>query len=558
MMPFRCSSRAMLPAWVLLLAVLSGCDDSPRPAQDAGVQLPEDAGTLPWDGGYTVLEERGDNADDPGVLAPCTFLPPVGTSPGTCPEPSQFDLSACNVDSLGNVPGDGIYQVRVRQEVALQDGGTGGVLYHLYTQLRSDGGPSTLDGTPLTSVEKDAQRLFLDMALLRPDGGSNRYALAGCESPEPGRFTGCFARCVNGQVRASATFEAHRMTWEGREPESSGGLQRISESYVAQGMPVDVYVAKEHAYVVSINFYNRPGKAGGLSVFDVKDRRNPVLKKVISLPTDHFWNGVWSKGNALYVASADSGVIVFDISNPADPVLLRSVPGGPPLNVHTVLVEGDRLYGMSFSPTGETLVFDVSNPLEPVLRQRIHFPASTLGDVPHDAFAYGGRLYLNHTTGGYFVVDVSNLDDVKLLGTYPYANGYSHHNAVGTFAGRTLAFEGSEGPGSHLRVLDVTDPAHIVKIGEFQLRSAPMPSIHNMLLVGQRLYVAWYQEGVRVLDVSNPTQPRQVAHYNTFRETDPERSDDMFEGAVGIRVPGDGYVYVVDTSRGLLIFNALE
>ena len=85
-----------------------------------------------------------------------------------------------------------------------------------------------------------------------------------------------------------------------------------------------------------------------------------------------------------------------------------------------------------------------------------------------------------------------------------------------------------------------------------------MPSIHNMLLVGQRLYVAWYQEGVRLLDVSNPTQPRQVAHYNTFRETDPERTDDMFEGAVGIRVPGDGYVYVVDTSRGLLFFNALE
>jgi hypothetical protein len=29
----------------------------------------------------------------------------------------------------------------------------------------------------------------------------------------------------------------------------------------------------------------------------------------------------------------------------------------------------------------------------------------------------------------------------------------------------------------------------------------------------------------------------------------------MFEGAIGMRVPGDGHVYVVDTSRGLLIFN---
>ncbi|ABF89540.1 putative lipoprotein [Myxococcus xanthus DK 1622] len=108
-------------------------------------------------------------------------------------------------------------------------------------------------------------------------------------------------------------------------------------------------------------------------------------------------------------------------------------------------------------------------------------------------------------------------------------------------------------PSSHLRVLDVTDPANIVKIGEHRMRYST--SIHNMILKGERLYVAWYHEGVRVLDVANPTQPRQVAHFNTFRETDPHRADGAFEGAIGIRVPGDGYVYVVDTSRGLLIFN---
>jgi hypothetical protein len=60
-----------------------------------------------------------------------------------------------------------------------------------------------------------------------------------------------------------------------------------------------------------------------------------------------------------------------------------------------------------------------------------------------------------------------------------------------------------------------------------------------------------------VLDVSNPTRPRQVAHYNTFRETDPDRTDSILDGAIGIRVPGDGRVYLVDTSRGLLIFDEL-
>ncbi|REG20387.1 LVIVD repeat-containing protein [Archangium gephyra] len=170
---------------------------------------------------------------------------------------------------------------------------------------------------------------------------------------------------------------------------------------------------------------------------------------------------------------------------------------------------------------------------------------------PHDVFAVGDRLYVNYSEQGYDIVDVSNPSDLRTLGNFSHRGPqYSHHNAVGTFAGRTIAFMGGEGPGEHLRVLDITDPAHIVKIGEFQLR-API-SIHNMLLVGKKLYLSWYQEGVRVLDVSNPTRPTQVAYYNTFRESDPGRGD-YYDGAIGIRVPGDGYLYVVDTSRGLML-----
>ncbi|AKI98515.1 Hypothetical protein AA314_00142 [Archangium gephyra] len=166
-------------------------------------------------------------------------------------------------------------------------------------------------------------------------------------------------------------------------------------------------------------------------------------------------------------------------------------------------------------------------------------------------FAVGDRLYVNYSEQGYDIVDVSNPSDLRTLGNFSHRGPqYSHHNAVGTFAGRTIAFMGGEGPGEHLRVLDITDPAHIVKIGEFQLR-API-SIHNMLLVGKKLYLSWYQEGVRVLDVSNPTRPTQVAYYNTFRESDPGRGD-YYDGAIGIRVPGDGYLYVVDTSRGLML-----
>jgi hypothetical protein len=201
-------------------------------------------------------------------------------------------------------------------------------------------------------------------------------------------------------------------------------------------------------------------------------------------------------------------------------------------------------------------MFDVSNPLRPVELTRYLMPSEGehLG-YPHDAFAYDNRLYVNQMGQGFYVLDVKSPGAVKPLGMYTYdADPYNptHANAVGTFAGRTIAFEGGEGVNAHLRVLDVTNPAHIVKIGEVRMR--PQASIHNMILRGKKLYVAWYVEGLRIFDVSLPTAPQQVAYYNTFRDADPGRTADLYEGAIGIRVPGDGYVYVVDMTRGLLIF----
>jgi hypothetical protein len=317
---------------------------------------------------------------------------------------------------------------------------------------------------------------------------------------------------------------------------------------VSLGLPADVYVTKGHAYVVSLN---ANGRTGGLNVFDVADKAHPVLLRTVTMPGDSYWNGVWSKADALYVASATHGVLVFDISNPAEPVFVQSHPADA-IDVHTVFVEADRLYAMSPDPHSETLVFDISRPLEPVLLSRFTAPGGQGTGYPHDAFAYQGRLYINHWDLGYVLADVNGTGEVRQVGRYVYANQSSHASAVGTFDGRTLAFEGGEGYDAHLRVLDVTDPANVVKVGEWQLRS--QSSIHNMVLVGTRLYIAHYQEGVRVLDVSTPSQPRQLAYFNTFRETDFQRGYSFYEGAIGMRVPGDGYVYVVDTSRGLLIF----
>jgi hypothetical protein len=528
---------ASTPLVVLALTLLGCSQPSPSVAVEPPLEAPADAGTeATWDGSSVALEERGNWPVDPGAFAPCSVVSAVGSD---C-DARNFDLSACDTASLARVPDEGVYMLTIRQPNDDPD-----YPMDIYTEMLTlpGAGGTPRIGTRQATVEQvGPARVFSTTIRVRPDGKRQRVAVALCQSSQPAELTGCFATCVNDRLASFGlgTLRAERMTWREGERESSG-LELVSERFVDIGMPVDVYVTQGHAYVVSVP---RGPQPGGLTVFDVREPTSPVKVKTVQFNGDSYWNGVWSKGNALYVASANNGVLVFDITEPANPRLVTSLPGQA-ANNHTVFVDGDRLYA---ALNESVTLYDISTPTHPVELSR--YVSEDGLAYPHDMFAVGDRLYISYAEVGYLVVDVSDPVHPRTLGNYSYLNQFSHANAVGTFAGRSLAFMGGEGPGEHLRVLDITDPANMVKIGRFQLR--PAVSIHNMLLVGQKLYVAWYQEGVRVLDVSNPTQPRQTAYFNTFRETDPNRGD-YFDGAIGIRLPGDGFLYTVDTSRGLLL-----
>jgi hypothetical protein len=85
-------------------------------------------------------------------------------------------------------------------------------------------------------------------------------------------------------------------------------------------------------------------------------------------------------------------------------------------------------------------------------------------------------------------------------------------------------------------------------IGRFQTRKEV--GIHNIEVHGTRAYIAYYQDGVRIVDLADPTNPVEVAHYNTWN---PETAyGSAFDGAVGVRKSGD-YVFVADLARGLVI-----
>ena len=92
----------------------------------------------------------------------------------------------------------------------------------------------------------------------------------------------------------------------------------------------------------------------------------------------------------------------------------------------------------------------------------------------------------------------------------------------------------------------------MVPVASWQTR--PWISIHNIMAFGTKAYFTHYQDGVRVLDLSDPTNPRQLGYYNTWDPQADYATSAFYEGAVGLDVDlARKLVFVADSPRGLLI-----
>jgi hypothetical protein len=474
-----------------------------------------------------------------GVLLLTTGCPNTEPEKKEC-QLEAFDLSACDRSGLAAVTAEGVWHLNV----TLEDSETPGAM-----NLAADHG--FLFGVPLTERQVGGDTFFLASDFQDPGFAPTRFALAGCQATAPDRVKGEFRRCSGGEADIKGTFEAVRVTRQAGEAEASQ-LKLESELALSDGaVAMDLFVANGYAYVTAL--------ANGLFVFDVKDPAAPKQVFAVSSKGD-VWRQVWVKDQTLFIASESEGILVYDVSNPAvAPKRLKALPGsGSVISVWGLHVDQDRLYAVSPVPRAEVLIYDVKTPASPTLLSRyvVEDSVPESGESPVEAAALGDWLYIGHWRYGLAAVNVNTLSTPEPeVGHFAYDNATSRSVAVGSVGDRTVVFESSEGWGSSVRALDVTDPNNIKELSRFTLR--PESTVSGLTLVGTKLYVAHNQDGLRVLDVSNPNTLRQTGWYNSWRETDPGRGRFFLDGLGDVKVPGDGFIYATDTSRGLLIFREL-
>ncbi len=379
---------------------------------------------------------------------------------------------------------------------------------------------------------------------------------------------------------------------------------------------VQIMVHRGYAYI-GHTFSN------GITVMDVRDPKHPKVVEFLACPPNtraiHLQTyddlllavncpSVWamqalseqeyfggSPADKLRERAGDfsPGLRVFDISRPDKPRDIGFLPIDG-IGPHRIWYVGGRYAYASVHFTEFTdhilAIIDVSDPTRPAVAGRWWLPGMWRGGGEEPTWRSGRRYALHHALvagnlayaawrdGGLTVLDVSEPAQPKLLAHRnwdPPFGGGTHsplplpdRNLLvvadeATFANCSQGFR-------YTWVFDVREPSNPVSIATF-----PLPSEADYCAKGGNfgphnlhenrpgsfqssglIFETYYNAGVRVYDIENPFQPREVGYYvppNPERMMDPRPNRPRVIQSADCYVDPNGVMYLTDTNAGLYI-----
>lgn len=313
--------------------------------------------------------------------------------------------------------------------------------------------------------------------------------------------------------------------------------------------------------------YGIIGSTHGTHIIDVTDPNNASEAVFIpgNQPSAQFPTVVHrdyhTYKNYLYMVSDEgtTNLKIVDLSN-----LPNSAPEVYNSNslfsrAHNIFIDttGAKLYVCG--AFNDFSVYSLSNPILPsLIYDNTASPQATwsseMGYV-HDVYVRNDTAYMNAAENGLFVSDFSTNPPTFLgsITSYPH-QGYNHSGWLSPK--KDVYILADENHGKDLKVLDVSDLTDINTITTFNNSIDPSASIpHNVIIKGDFAYVSYYFDGIYVFDISDSSNPKIVAFYDTSSE--PNMNN--FRGCWGIYpyLPS-GIILASDMQNGLFVFNGDE
>ncbi len=331
------------------------------------------------------------------------------------------------------------------------------------------------------------------------------------------------------------------------------------------------------------------GGDGYAHVFDITDLAN--IKRTDSIKIDaRTINDVTVSPDARYAvlsregaSNRVNGVVLLDLADPAHPKVASSFDTELTGGVHNMFATNDHLFAVSGG--SKYVIINTEDLSKPTYVSEYRHPNARL----HDLWVRDGIAYSAQGGVGGVVVDVGNgkwggsLKEPKLIGTFPINSGHEIYPYAQASTGKMYLFLGDEqmsrrgrvwegtnyqlstpggGPppkggvpqtsGGYTHIVDFTDPKNPRKVGRYHLEDY---GSHDIIVENDILYQAYYDGGVRIVDVSGmlmgnlAEQGREMAVFKPF---DPDGYTPNAPFVMNA-MPWKGHVLFTDFNSGLWV-----
>ena len=508
---------------------------------------------------------------------------------------STSDPSVATVDAFGNVRAVSAGRVTISATV---DGVRGQVAHTVVaspvSSVSLDGGRAevrTGDVQSFTAVARDAAGRPVEGApvtwsyLYQPDdsvrapAGPAQIADGRMVADVPGVYT---ALASVGGVTADFSFRVvPRDVVRDVEVVGQGREARVfsTDFWIWQGVDGRDYALTGSKYGDGISF-----------VWDVTDPAAIVKTDSIfvdarttndvKVSPDGRWGAISREG----ASDRRNGVVVLDLSDPAHPTVASTFEGdGVTGGVHNMFATDDHLFALAGGD--KYVILDMADLTAPRFVGEYNHPDSRV----HDVWVHDGLAYSAEWGTGVVVVDVGNgrwggsVENPVFVTSFPLTTGSTHavfpywQESTGRFLlvvgdervqREGLAWQGS-GPdhrvqydpvtgiggypratSGYIQIVDFTDPMAPEQLARYEVSEY---GTHNMWVEDDVLYQAYYEGGVRMVDISGDlmgnlyTQGREMA---VFKAYDPVGYIPNSAGAWSV-MPWKGHIFFSDINSGL-------
>ena len=278
--------------------------------------------------------------------------------------------------------------------------------------------------------------------------------------------------------------------------------------------------------------------------WDVTDPASPVLTDSLIVDARTTNDVKVSEDGELCVISREgasnrrNGIVIVDCTDPRNIRIISTYDDELTGGVHNLFIHDDHIYAVNNGTR-----FDVINIEDPAAPHRVgRFELDTPGHAIHDIWIVDGIAYTSNWNDGVAVIDVGGGDrggspanPVEIarfrdIGGATHA-AFPYRSPTGRFyifMGDEIgapAFDGQEDGrtpefmSGYIHVVDFTDPENPEEVARYEI---PEAGSHNMWIEDDRLYAAFYQGGLRVLDISGELkgnlyhQGREIAVYKSY------------------------------------------